>query len=169
MVLCTHTGWNYPEFQFMTIVSVLMAARLSDLDGQKSGVNTQAEGHTLTPPSSQNGPEETEAFSSAPCHSPSHSPVRKPMPDCPETWDCLEIQVTSTEDGGNYTTTSTHLASASCGRHGLRWQIWPDRSCSDWSRQGLPILWVAIFRRRTEPEQDMRCCIHPVRSYWLGW
>ena len=43
-----------------------MAARLSDLDDQKSGLNIQTEGHTLTLPSGQNGPEDPEAFGSAP-------------------------------------------------------------------------------------------------------
>ena len=71
----------------------------SDLDDQKSGVNVQTEGHTLTPPSGQNGPEETEAFRSTPSHSPSESVVRKQVPDHPETWYSLEIQVTLTKDG----------------------------------------------------------------------
>ena len=48
------------------------------------------------PPSSQNGPEDPEAFQSTPSQSPSQSLVRKP--DCPEIWYCLEIQVISTED-----------------------------------------------------------------------
>ena len=69
-----------------------MAARLSGLDEHKPGTNIQKEGHTLTPPSSQNGPEDPEAFGST----PSRSPSRKP--NCPETWYCLEIQVISTED-----------------------------------------------------------------------
>ena len=77
-----------------------MATRSSDLDDQKSTVNIQTEGHTLTPPRSWNGPEEMEAFGSAPSHSPSQSPVRKPTAKCPGTWYCLEIQVISTEDGG---------------------------------------------------------------------
>ena len=84
----------------MTTVSVSMATRSSDLDVQKSGVNIQTEGHTLTPPSGWNGPEETEAFGCTPSHSPSQSLVRKPTPDCPETWYCLEIQVVSTKEGG---------------------------------------------------------------------
>ena len=41
-----------------------MAARSSDLDNQKPGINIQTEGHTLTPPCGQNGPEETELFGS---------------------------------------------------------------------------------------------------------
>ena len=41
----------------MATVSVSMATKSSDLDDQKTGVNIQTEGHTLTLPSSQNGPE----------------------------------------------------------------------------------------------------------------
>ena len=48
----------------MATVFMSMAARLSDLDDQKPGINIQTEGHPLTPPSSQNGPEDAEAFSS---------------------------------------------------------------------------------------------------------
>ena len=77
-----------------------MATQWSDLDGQKSGATIQMEGHTLMPSNGQIGPKEMEASSSTPLHSPSQSPVRKQMPDHPETWYCLEIQVTSTEDGG---------------------------------------------------------------------
>ena len=84
----------------MATVSVSMAARSSDQDDQKSGVNVQTEGHTFTPPSGQNGPKETEAFGSAPSYSPSKSLVRRHMPDFPGTWYCLEIQVISIEDGG---------------------------------------------------------------------
>ena len=62
-----------------------MATRLSSLDDQKPGINIQTESHTLTPPSSQNGPKDLEAFGSAPSHSPSWSPARKPTPDWPET------------------------------------------------------------------------------------
>ena len=76
-----------------------MAARLSDLDDQKLGVNTQTDGHTLTPSSGQNSPEDPEAFGSTLLHSPSQSPARKPKPYQLETWYCLEIQVTLTKDG----------------------------------------------------------------------
>ena len=38
------------------------------------------------------------AFGSTPFHSPPQSPVRKQMPDYPETWYCLENQATLTED-----------------------------------------------------------------------
>ena len=74
-----------------------MATRSSDLDDQKPGINIQTEGHTLTPPSSCNGPKDPEAFGSGPSCSPSQSPARKPTPEWPETRYCLEIWVTSTE------------------------------------------------------------------------
>ena len=76
-----------------------MAARSSDLDNQKPGGNIQTEGLTLIPPSSWNGPEDHEAFGSAPSHSLSWSLARKLTPDWPETWYCLGIQVTLTKDG----------------------------------------------------------------------
>ena len=43
-----------------------MANRSSGLDDQKSVVNVQTEGHTLTLPRSQNGSEGAEAFGSTP-------------------------------------------------------------------------------------------------------
>ena len=76
-----------------------MATRLSDLDDQKPGINILTEDHTLTRPRGQNGPEDPEAFGSTPSHSPSQSLARKPTPHWPKTQYCLEIQVTSTEDG----------------------------------------------------------------------
>ena len=84
----------------MTTVFVSMSTRLSDLDDQKSGLNIQTEGHALTTPSGWNGPEDPEAFGSAPSQSPSWSLARKPTPDWPETQYCLEIQVTPTKDEG---------------------------------------------------------------------
>ena len=80
----------------MATVFMSMATRLSDLDDQKPGINIQTEGHILTPPSSQNTPEDPEVFGSAPSQSPSQSLVRKPYYQ--ETQYCLEIQVTSTKD-----------------------------------------------------------------------
>ena len=50
-----------------------MAAKLSDLDDQKSGLNIQTDSHTLTPHSDWNGPEEAEAFGSTPSHVHHHS------------------------------------------------------------------------------------------------
>ena len=146
-----------------------MATKSSDLDDQKTGVNIQTKGHTLTLPSSWNGPEDTEAFDSTPSHSPSLSLVRKPTPDCPKIQYCLEIQVISTRDGENYITTPTCLAGTSCGRQGLRWQIWHNRSSSDQAWLDHPVLWAVIIRRRTELGQGMRHHIHSVRNYLLGW
>ena len=80
----------------MATVFMSMASRLSDLDEQKPGINIQEEGHTLTPPSGQNSPEDPEGFGSTPSHSPSQSLAWKL--DCPETQYCLEIQVVSTKD-----------------------------------------------------------------------
>ena len=77
-----------------------MAARSSDLDNQKSRFNIQTEGHTLTPPSGWNGPEETEVFGSIPSLSPSQFSGKETDTECPGTWYCLEIQVISTKDGG---------------------------------------------------------------------
>ena len=77
-----------------------MATWSSDLDNQKSGATVWMEGHTLTPPNGWDGPEETEASSRTPLHSPSQSQVRRQMPDHLETWYCLEIQVNPTEDWG---------------------------------------------------------------------
>ena len=66
----------------MATVFMSMAASSSDLDDQKPGVNIQTEGHTLTPPSGWNGPEDPEAFGSTPSCSPSQSLARKLTPDC---------------------------------------------------------------------------------------
>ena len=146
-----------------------MASRLSNLDDQKPRINIQTEGHTLTPPSSQNGPEDPEAFGSTPSHSPSQSQARKPTPNQPED----SVLFGNTSDlhwrWGSNTTTSSCMAGAHHGRHGLRWQIQPDRSHSDWPRQDHSVLWVAIVRRRIELGKGMRCHVHAVRSHWLGW
>ena len=48
----------------MATVFMSVAARSSDLDDQMPGINIQTEGHTLTIPSGQNGPEDQEAFGS---------------------------------------------------------------------------------------------------------
>ena len=86
-------------------------------DDQMTGINIQTEGHTLTPPRGQNGPEDPEAFGSTPSHSPSQSPARKSIPDWPKTWYCLIIQVTST---GDERMTTHHLMHS---RHQL-WKTW---------------------------------------------
>ena len=70
----------------MVTISKSMAAKLNNLDDQKSGVNITTGGHALTSPSGENGPKEAEAFGSAPSHSPSQSLAGKPKSHCPETW-----------------------------------------------------------------------------------
>ena len=153
----------------MATVFVSMAMRLSDLDDQKSGINIQTEGHTLTPPSGWNCPEDQEAFGSTLSHSPSQSLARKPAPDLPETQYCLEIQATSTKDEG-VTPPPPHMWQAPIvERHGLRWQSWPNRSHSDQPRSGHPVLQVAIIRRRAELGWGVRHHIHIFRSHQLGW
>ena len=144
-----------------------MAAKSSDLDDQKTGVNIQTEGHTLTPPSSQHGPEETETLvAPPPIHH--HSPSEKPTPDHPWTLVLFGNTCDLYWRQGNYTTTPTCPAGASCGRHGLRWQIQLNRSSSDWPRLSCLALWVPIFRRRTELGWGARCHVHAVRShYWV--
>ena len=79
-------------------------------------------------------------------------------------------------DTGNFhwqwqrdTTTTSCMAGTNCGKHGLRGQSWPDRSCSDWPRTGYLVLWPVIVRRRTELRQDERCHIHIVGRPCLGW
>ena len=67
------------------------------------------------------------------------------------------------------TITPSHMAGTNSGRHGLRWQIWLDRSCSDLPRQGNPVLWAVIIRRSTEVGQGVRHHNHIVRSHELGW
>ena len=145
----------------MATAFVSMATRLSDLDNQKPGTNIQKEGHTLTLPSGQNSPENPEAFGSV----PSQSPARKP--DCHEPWYCLEIQVISTKDESS-TTSISCMAGANCGRHGVRWQSWPNRSHSDRPRLGHPVVWVTVIRR-TEFGQGMRHHVYAVRHHQLGW
>ena len=67
------------------------------------------------------------------------------------------------------TTTISCMVGANCGRHGSRWQSSPNRSCSDCSRLGHPVLWVAVIRGKTDLGQGVRCCIHTVRHHLLGW
>ena len=77
-----------------------MATKSSDLDDWTSGANLQTEGHTPIPSRGQEDPEEMGALGSAPSHSPSWSPARKPSPSHPDTWHCLRIHVTLTEETG---------------------------------------------------------------------
>ena len=83
--------------------------------------------------------------------SPSQSPARKPTPDQPETWYCLEIQVTSTKDE-RVTPPPTHA----CCRCQL-WKTWfrdgkagLTEAVVTEPRLGHPVLQAAVIRRRTE-------------------
>ena len=174
MGLCAQTEWTYLEFQFTVTFYMSMATKSSDLNNWKTGASIQTEGHTLTLPNSQHDPEDTEAFGSAPSWSQSQCPVRKSTPDCP--WNLVLFGNTSDFywRWGNYTTTTTTtttttcLAGASCGRHGLRWQIHPNRSSTNGPRLSHPVLSVAVIRR-TELGWGMRCHVYTVGSHWLGW
>ena len=68
---------NLSRVTFMATAFMSMTTRSSDLDGQKSGTSVQKGGHTLIPPSGQNGPAHPEAFGSTPSCSPSQSLARK--------------------------------------------------------------------------------------------
>ena len=65
----------------MANISMLMIARSSDLDDQKSGAVIQTEGPALTPPSGWYALEKTEVFGSALSHSPFQSLARNQTPD----------------------------------------------------------------------------------------
>ena len=104
-----------------------------------------------------------------PSHSPSQSLARKP--NTWSAWDLVLLGKSSDlhQRWESDITTTSHMVGANSGRHGLRWQIQPGRSCSDRPWQGHPVLWVAIIRRKIELGWGMRFCIHTVRSHWLGW
>ena len=76
-----------------------MATQTSEEDSQRAMDTTQMESKTLEPPSSQNGPEETEASISTLSCSQSQSPVRRLMPYCPETQYHLYMHAVLTEKG----------------------------------------------------------------------
>ena len=77
-----------------------MAAKLSDLVDEMSGVNLQMEGHADMPPQSAKDLWELEALGSSPSHLPSWSPARRLPSSHPNTKHCLEIHVTLTEKLG---------------------------------------------------------------------
>ena len=77
-----------------------MAAKLSDLVGEMSGVNLQMEGHTDMPPQSGKDLQELEASGSSPSHLLSWSLARRLPSIHPNTKHCLEICVTLTEELG---------------------------------------------------------------------
>ena len=74
-------------------------ARSSDLDNSKPEIKIQTEGHTHTPNKWLKWAWKSQRQLGEPHHIPYPSLwQRKPMPDWPETWYCLEIKVISTED-----------------------------------------------------------------------
>ena len=75
-----------------------MAAKLSDLVDETSGVNLQMEGQADVAPQSAKDLRESEALGSSPSHSPSWSPARRLLYSHPNTKHCSEIHVTLTEE-----------------------------------------------------------------------
>ena len=130
----------------MTTVFMSIAARSSELDDLPPETKVQTEGHTLTPVGGQNGPEDLDAFESA----PSWSPARTPALDQPETQYCLEIQVVPTEDDKvtpppSYKWQAPIVKEMVCeGRTGLTEAIVTGLG------RAVLFLWMSFFRRRTE-------------------
>ena len=79
-----------------------MAAKLSDLVDEMSGVYLQNEGHADVPPQSAKDLWKPEALDSSPFHLPSWSPAWRLPFSCPDTKHCLEICVTLTELGCSF-------------------------------------------------------------------
>ena len=77
-----------------------VATKSSDSEDWTFGVNLQTDGHILKPSEGQMDPEEIEALGSAPSHSPSWSPARRPFPSHLSTRHSLGIQVTLTKKTG---------------------------------------------------------------------
>ena len=77
-----------------------MAAKLSNLVDETSGVNLQMEGHVDVPPQTAKDSQEPEASNSSPSHLLSWSPAQRPPSSCPNTKHCLEMCVTLTEELG---------------------------------------------------------------------
>ena len=57
---------DYPEFQFTATNFMSMAAKLSDLEDEMSGVNPQTEGHADVPPQSAKDLQKLEALDNSP-------------------------------------------------------------------------------------------------------
>ena len=146
-----------------------MATRLSDLVAQKPGINIHTEGHILTPPSRQNWPWRSRGIWK--------HPITFTIPISGKetnTWLARDLLLFGNTGDlhwiwENNTATTSCMAGANSGRHGSRWQIQPDRSSSYQPRKSCSLLWVAIIRKANELGWGMRCCVHVVRSHWLGW
>ena len=98
--LCTKCVWLDLEFQFTATTIMSMATKSSNLEDQTSGANLQMEDHVGMPSQSWKDPEEMGALGSSPSHSPSCSPVRRPMHSHPNTRHCLGIHLTLTKETG---------------------------------------------------------------------
>ena len=77
-----------------------MAAKLSNLVDEMSGVNLQMEGHVDMLSQSAKDLWEPEALDSSPSHLPSWSPAQRPPSSCPNMKYCLEIHVTLMKELG---------------------------------------------------------------------
>ena len=77
-----------------------MAAKLSYLLDETSGVNLLMEGHMDMPSQSAKDVQDPEALDSFPSCSLSWSLARRPLSTCPNTKHCLEIHVTLIEELG---------------------------------------------------------------------
>ena len=160
------TVWTHLEFQFMTTVFVSMATRSSNLDDQKCWIY---------PPDWGPHPHLTKQLK---------QPWRsRGIWDCPipitipvsgeESWPPWDpLLVGNTGDlhrrWDSNSTTISCMAGTNCERNGVRWQRWPNRSCSDRPRLSHPVLCVAFITRRTELGQGMICHIYAVRCYQIG-
>ena len=88
------------SFSSQLLYFVSMAAKLSDLVDEMSGVILQMEVHADMLTQSAKDLQETEALDSSPSHSSSWSPAQRLPSSCPNTKHCLKICVTLTEEFG---------------------------------------------------------------------
>ena len=77
-----------------------MAAKLSDLLDEMSGVNLQTEGHRDMPSQSVKDLQEPQVLDSSPSHLPDWSPAWRLPSNCPNIKYCLDICITLTEELG---------------------------------------------------------------------
>ena len=88
------------SFSSQPLIFMSMAAKLSDLVDETSGINLQTEGHVDVPPWRAKDLWEPEALDSSPSCLPSWSPTWRLLSSHPNTEHCLEICVTLTEKLG---------------------------------------------------------------------
>ena len=99
--LCTHIEWLYLKFQFRATNFMSMAAKLSDLLDETSGVNLQMEGHTdmchIRVQRTYGSQKDQTVLSPTCCLGPQ---PRGCLSRHPNTKHCLEIHMTLTEELG---------------------------------------------------------------------